>query len=113
MTFAFGNYGNEIEKYADDEIRYDVLTTLRKIYGKHVQEPTQVIISRWGKDPFSGGSYSFAAVGTTPKDFEELAKPIENKVFFAGEHTHWSYKGTVHGAYLSGERVAKEIGAKG
>jgi monoamine oxidase len=113
MTFALGNYGAEMEKYSEDEIRHDIMSTLRKIYGKNIPNPTKTIVSRWGEDPFAGGSYSYASVGTIPKDFEELAKAVENKVFFAGEHTHWAYKGTVHGAYLSGERVAKEVALKG
>lgn len=32
-----------------------------------------------------------------------MAKPIfERNMYFCGEHTHSKYRGTVHGAYLSG-----------
>jgi monoamine oxidase len=40
---------------------------------------------------------------------EELAKPIENKVYFAGEATNYEFLGCTHTAYLSGVRAAKEI----
>lgn len=41
--------------------------------------------------------------------FEDLATPVADKVFFAGEHTHAEYFSTAHGAYLSGIRAAREI----
>jgi len=46
-------------------------------------------ITRWGQDPFSYGAYSFIPL-------------------FAGEATHDRYPATVHGAYLSGDRAARE-----
>jgi monoamine oxidase len=41
--------------------------------------------------------------------FDDLAEAINDKVFFAGEHTHIDYYSTVHGAYLSGIREADKI----
>ena len=38
-----------------------------------------------------------------------LATEVSNKLFFAGEHTEKAYRGTVHGAYLSGLREADKI----
>jgi len=39
-----------------------------------------------------------------------MAKPIfDTNWYFCGEHTHSKYRGTVHGAYLSGEDTAKSI----
>jgi hypothetical protein len=35
-----------------------------------------------------------------------LARPIEKRLFFAGEATHERYMGDVHGAHLSGEAAA-------
>jgi monoamine oxidase len=34
---------------------------------------------------------------------------MNNKLFFAGEHTSKDYRGTVHGAYNSGFRAAEQI----
>jgi monoamine oxidase len=42
---------------------------------------------------------------------KELAKPLSNKLFFAGEASNEVYSSTVHGAYLSGLRAAKEMAA--
>ena len=38
-----------------------------------------------------------------------VAQPVNNKLFFAGEATSSEYAATVHGAFLSGEREAKNI----
>ncbi len=37
----------------------------------------------------------------------ELARPIEGRLFFAGEAAHDCYMGDVHGAHLSGEAAAE------
>jgi monoamine oxidase len=41
---------------------------------------------------------------------QDLAKPIANRLFFAGEASDITgYNGTVHGAMASGQRAAEEI----
>ena len=66
-------------------------------------------ITRWASDPFSLGSYSYNKLGSNPNMRHELQKNLDNLVFFAGEATNPDYFGTVHGAYLSGLRVAGEV----
>ena len=69
-------------------------------------------ISRWSKNPFVKGAYSFTQVGSSGEDYDRLATPVENgksKVYFAGEHTNRHYPASVHGAYLSGLREAGRI----
>jgi monoamine oxidase len=98
-----------MEALTDAQIQTEIMTTLRKIYGNGIPNPTKLIVSRWQKDPFSFGAYSFQPVNSTPEDFTELAQPVNGKLFFAGEHTNVQYRGTVYGAFLSGERVADEV----
>ena len=40
---------------------------------------------------------------------EDLAAPVEGKVFFADEATNEMHPASVHGAYLSAEREALRI----
>jgi monoamine oxidase len=54
-------------------------------------------------------AYSYTAVGSEMQHFDILANEINNKVFFAGEHTEIDYFSTAHGAYLSGIREADKI----
>jgi monoamine oxidase len=63
----------------------------------------------WQSDPWTLGAYSYAPVGAVDCS-DEMAKPVGNTLFFAGEHTdtsgHW---GTVHGALRSGLRAARQV----
>ena len=63
----------------------------------------------WQNDPFSRGAYSYVPAGALDA-LSILAEPVENTLFFAGEHTDtegtWS---TVHGALRSGLRAVRQI----
>jgi monoamine oxidase len=66
-------------------------------------------IADWQSDPFSGGAYSYVPVkaGDARRD---LALPIEDTIFFAGEATHFEgQSGTVAGALATGTRAAEEL----
>ncbi len=108
LTFGFGNYGLTMESQTDAEISKGIMENLRKIFNDAV-EPSKILVSRWSKDPHALGSYSYATANSTPNDFAEMGKDVNKKLFFAGEHTIFDYKGTVHGAFLTGERAAREI----
>jgi monoamine oxidase len=63
----------------------------------------------WQNDPFSLGAYSYVRAGGDGAQ-EDLAAPVENTLYFAGEASDFSgHHGTVHGAIASGKRAAKEI----
>ncbi len=72
-------------------------------------EPTGWLVTRWARDPFALGSYSFLAVGATPDDRARLAEPVDATLFFAGEATSTDFAATVHGAFLSGQRAAGQV----
>ena len=67
--------------------------------------------SSWHGQPYVRGAYSFQnpasqVAGIGP---EALAKPVQNRIFFAGEATNAKHYATVHGAMESGYRAADEI----
>lgn len=63
----------------------------------------------WGSDPFSRGAYSYVTVGGTSAR-PQLARPIENTLFFAGEALDTSGEAsTVGGALASGQHAAKAL----
>jgi monoamine oxidase len=63
----------------------------------------------WQNDPFSRSAYSYGAVGLDGAQ-RDLASPLENTLFFAGEATDTTgHNGTVHGAIASGHRAASQI----
>ena len=62
----------------------------------------------WQHDPFSRGAYSYAGVGGLDAH-DELAKPVQSTLFFAGEATNGEQTGTVAGAIVSGQRSAAQV----
>lgn len=87
----------------------DLLLRLRRIYGPDIPEPKNLYLTNWSTDPHSLGPFAIPLVGSTPKHYGALAEPIGSKLFFAGEHTNFEYRASVHGAYLSGLRAAKQV----
>jgi polyamine oxidase len=105
--FLLGPFARDSELLTADELREETVKVLTGMFGAKARVPEKVAVSRWVADPYSRGSYSFAAPGGGMKDYEALAQPHAKRLFFAGEHTSGRYRGTVHGAYLSGVRAAE------
>jgi len=63
----------------------------------------------WATDPYARGAYSYGEVDGL-EAAQQLARPRENTLFFAGEATDSTGRsGTVHGALASGQRAAREV----
>ena len=88
----------------------DILKDIFNPKGIVVPDPVQAVCTRWGKDHFAYGSYSYVAVGSSGDDYDILGENVGNgRVFFAGEATCKQYPATMHGAFLSGMREAANI----
>ena len=61
------------------------------------------------KHPYIGGGYASPKAGKGVNWNHILAKPIKNRVFFAGEATHHGAGGTAHAALDTGIRAAAEV----
>ena len=109
LCFTMGEYAKYQEALPDSIITSDIMSILRDRYGKNISEPLDVHYTKWASDKFSYGSYSYTAVGNTAETYFEISAPINNLIYFAGEHTHKNYPATIHGAYLSGLRAAKSM----
>lgn len=77
-----------------------------------IPDPIDAIVTRWRKDPYARGSYSYLAVGASPGDRAVLGQPSPRR-FFAGEAIHQDFPATVHGALLSGRDAARQVIASG
>lgn len=94
---------------------------LAEIHAIHpnVELTGEPIWTNWTFDPYSKGSYSnyginqYQTFNEKIEAFEEPVKkvfrPIDSKVFFAGEHATLIYHGTMEGAVESGERTARMV----
>lgn len=66
-----------------------------------------VAVSRWGIDPFALGSYSHALVGCSDAR-AILARPVDDRIFFAGEACSRHDFSTAHGAWRTGVVAARD-----
>ena len=74
-----------------------------------VPAPADSIRSTWTTDPFALGAASFTPVGVLSDTRSALARPVDKRLFFAGEATDPDAPGTVRGAISSGTRAAEEV----
>lgn len=112
MTFAFGESAMEVETLSDEEVWANIQANLAQVFGERALHAEMVGMwrSRWGHDPNFGGAYSFPAVHSRPEDWKAFLSPcMDQRLHLAGEHTCYKYRGTVHGAFFSGQRAAREI----
>lgn len=107
LMFNAGAFARRVEAMTNDEASASALTALRLPFPS-ASAPTAQLRSTWTKDPFSLGSYSFLAVGSSLADRDALAA-AEGKRFFAGEACSRSDAATVHGAWASGEAAANGV----
>lgn len=83
---------------------------LRAMFGSAFPAPLAAQVTRWSRDPFALGSYSFHATGSTPADRDALGgTDWDNRLAFAGEAASADHPGTVHGALQSGRKAAQAI----
>jgi hypothetical protein len=105
-----GDAATQTERESDEAIVEEATAALQRMYPtKAIPPPTETIITRWRKDPYSRGSYSFVGPEATAGDYDLMAKPVGSSLYFAGEASCKSHPATVHGAYISGLRAAAEV----
>ncbi|XP_066993714.2 lysine-specific histone demethylase 1A [Anabrus simplex] len=133
LALVAGEAAAIMENVSDDVIVGRCIAVLKGIFGNNaVPQPKETVVTRWRADPWSRGSYSFVAVGSSGSDYDILAAPVTPqptgaqqpppngstnqaanqpppRLFFAGEHTIRNYPATVHGAFLSGLREGGRI----
>ncbi|HVJ43917.1 MAG TPA: NAD(P)/FAD-dependent oxidoreductase [Dongiaceae bacterium] len=107
-----GRFGAWLE-YAGMAASIEHLTNhLVNAFGSDIRRALsdRTIVTAWAGDPWTLGSYSSATPGNS-RARAELARPIDDVLYFAGEASSPDFFSTCHGAYLSGiaaiEKIAK------
>lgn len=94
-----------------DEVLRPALVSVAEIFGKrrdYRKMLEAVYWHDWQSDPYSSGAYSYAGVGGGPAK-KQLAKSVEQTLFFAGEALDMEESSSVGGALSTGQRAAKEL----
>ena len=113
VAYHAGRRAQAINRWSDEEFITAARQTMQRLFGDHgfgqIPEPIAYQRTGWQTDPFSLGSYSFRHVTEQDGDRRTLGQSVAGKLYFAGEATHPAYYATVHGAYESGIRAAREL----
>jgi len=111
-ALIMGKQADALAGKTDEEIIQLLLSELDLLYD---DEPSQqfdsstTYITNWGDNQYFKGAMSFPIVSGTGAA-EEYARPINDRLFFAGEATALKGNyGTVQGALDSAERVVTEV----
>ncbi|KAF2013303.1 hypothetical protein BU24DRAFT_411064 [Aaosphaeria arxii CBS 175.79] len=109
VALMAGEAAHYAEANSDEDLVREVTERLTRIFAPDaVPAPVETIVTRWRRDPYTCGSYSYVAAETQAGDYDVMAKP-HGPLHFAGEATCGTHPATVHGAYLSGLRAAAEV----
>ncbi|NXX58981.1 PAOX oxidase, partial [Scopus umbretta] len=116
--FIAGKESEYMETLSDAEVLGTMTHVLRTLTGNpHLPAPRSMFRSQWHSAPYTRGSYSYVAVGSSGDDIDVLAQPLPEdpedprplQLLFAGEATHRTFYSTTHGALLSGWREAERL----
>lgn len=109
VGFATGSEARRLEALDDDAIVAEALVAYRAVVRDSTQQPVAAVVTRWGRDPLTRGSYSFLAIGSSADDRAALAEPLGPRLILAGEATSVRFPSTVHGAWQSGIDAAERL----
>lgn len=112
-VYAIGSHASKMEDQEEESILSDVLGMLSDMFQQSLPDLQSWLvdfrIGCWNSEIYTKGAYSFTSCCTKLGDYEAFLEPEQGVLFFAGEHTIQEYRGTVHGAFLSGQRVAGQV----
>ncbi len=105
----FGGEGARFVEEGGPAAGFDfAMEQLCALFGADIRSSLRPLgASNWTQMQYIGGAYSYALPGYASAR-RELARPFEDRLFFAGEATSAGDFSTVHGAHDSGVRAADE-----
>lgn len=104
--FIAGKSSLMTQKMSKEELKEDVIKTLKLFFPEKDIRIKDLLVSKWNTDQNSLGSYSFYKVGTTQGDIIDIRRPIDDKIWFVGEHTHPTLSSMTQGAFQTGQWAA-------
>jgi monoamine oxidase len=105
-----GRFGQWLERAGQDASVAHLTERLVAAFGGDIRKAltNRCIVTAWGDDLWTLGAYSMATPGNAHQR-RELARPVDDLLFFAGEATSPHAFSTCHGAYQSGIAAIEAI----
>jgi polyamine oxidase len=98
-----------VEARTDEEVKDEIMVVLRKMYGKHIPEPTEFKFPRWHSNPLFRGSYSNWPIGELDEHHANMKASLHNRVYFAGEAMSTQYYGFLQGGWITGGETGAQV----
>ena len=109
IVFVGGRHAIWLEKQGQQASHEFAVNQVAEVFGNDIRKQViRSIATAWTTDPWTRGSYTCALPGHGHQRVE-LARPLDDRLFFAGEATTVGDHACCHGAYHSGIRAAQEI----
>jgi monoamine oxidase len=106
--FFGGRLAREKELESEGALAAFALEELAAQLGNEIRKQVKPLVATaWSRDPFALGSYSHALPGNAGAR-EVLARPVDDRLFFAGEACSAESFSTAHGAYETGVAAADQ-----
>lgn len=109
VALVGGSAAQRIEMLPDAAQADLVMEALRRMFGNAIPRPVETRVTRWSRDIYARGAYSFLPVGASIEDHAALARPVAGRIFLAGEAATAEAPSYAHGALLGGRRAAREV----
>ncbi len=108
-SYFAGNLALELEREGERGFFDFAVKQLSGLLGNDFPKRVKPVhLHRWGADPFARGSYSFALPGKADCR-AQLAAPVDDRLFFAGEACSSHDFSTAHGGWFTGTAAAEQV----
>jgi len=109
IGFVGGQFAWELSAAGTDAAVDFALGEVEAMVGSRAREAFVTgALTQWASDPLTRGAYAALKPGASGAR-EELARPLDDRLFFAGEAAAGPSYATCGGAWRSGERAAGEV----
>jgi len=110
VCLVSGPFGRALARAGAGAMAEYALERLCEIFGAALRSAVRPahVLANWDVDPYVRGYVAAARPGWADAR-RELARGVEDRLFFAGEATHPRFMGDVHGAWLSGMEAAEAV----
>ena len=107
VGYVGGTFCRDLERAGTDASVAFALEQLVSMFGSAIRPRlAAAVCTAWQKDPAIRGAYSAAKPGAGDAR-ADLARAIDNRLYFAGEAASKDFFTTAHGAHLSGTAAAR------
>ena len=112
VGFIGGEFGRQLSAEGTDTAVHFALDEVVKMFGGKARDNfIKGHLTNWANNRWTSGAYTAARPGHYGAR-AELASPLGNRLFFAGEAVAVPYVTLCAGAYTSGETAAREVIAR-